>query len=189
LPILVPLAGGIVEVVLSIGAVTGGALYMPAIWALFSSRQNGKSILWATAISLAVNLFFKFISPSLLDFALDRSMEMLVGVGIPFLLLFLYEMYASSVQVPSPSPSGSPHQPEFQASTIQVQNLFWIKVLGIAFIAIGSLFLILTTWAFEAAGYMLLMGILIIGLGAYMYGYANRLSRARQKALIKEIFK
>src|SRR5690606_22431754 len=64
---MVPMAGGIVEVVLSIGAVTGGALYMPAIWALFSQKQNGRSILWITTISLVINLFFKFVAPWLLD--------------------------------------------------------------------------------------------------------------------------
>lgn len=37
---MVPLAGGIVEVVLSIGAVTGGALYAPAIWGLFSKNKQ-----------------------------------------------------------------------------------------------------------------------------------------------------
>jgi len=35
-----PLAGGIVEVVLSIAAVTGGARYGPAIWALFPKKAK-----------------------------------------------------------------------------------------------------------------------------------------------------
>jgi solute:Na+ symporter, SSS family len=54
---MVPMAGGIVEVVLSIAAITGGALYGPAIWALFSEKQTGKSILGVTAISLIINVF------------------------------------------------------------------------------------------------------------------------------------
>lgn len=176
---MVPLAGGIVEVVLSIGAVTGGALYMPAIWALFSSRQNGKSIFWVTAISLAANLFFKFISPSLLDFALDRSMEMLVGVGIPFFLLLLYEIYVSSLQKLHPPISNHPAGQEDQGGTAQVQNVFGIKVLGLAFVAIGLVFFLLSAWASGAAIYVLTMGILIMGLGAFMYRYSLRIPHSQ----------
>lgn len=184
---MVPMAGGIVEVVLSIGAVTGGALYMPAIWALFSKRQNGQSILWVTGISLAVNLFFKFISPLLLDFALDRSMEMLVGVGTPFLLLVFYEIHAFSQNKSYLPLSNLPHQ-EDQEGSVQIQNLFGIKVLGLAFVAIGVSFLVLTAWASGAAVYMLIMGILIIGLGTYMYGYSIRTASV-QKIFLKKTYK
>ena len=179
---MVPMAGGIVEVVLSIGAVTGGALYMPAIWALFSKRQTGKSILWVTGISLSANLFFKFISPSLLDFGLDRSMEMLVGVGIPFLLLSIYEIYASLSHKTYPSPTGIPDQPEKEETSVQVQNLFGIKVLGLAFAAIGLIFLVLTTWAGEAAIYMAMMGMIIVALGGYMYVYSRRISKDKKES-------
>src|SRR3546814_17033376 len=50
--LLVPLAGGIVEVVLSIGALTGVPLYGPPIWALFSRRQTAFSIYFSTVASL-----------------------------------------------------------------------------------------------------------------------------------------
>ena len=179
---MVPMAGGIVEVVLSIGAVTGGALYMPAIWSLFSKKQNGRSILWITGISLSANLFFKFISPSLLDFGLDRSMEMLVGVGIPFLLLSIYEIYASLSHKTYPFPTGIPDQPEKEETSVQVQNLFGIKVLGLAFAAIGLIFLVLTTWAGEAAIYMAMMGMIIVALGGYMYVYSRRISKDKKES-------
>src|SRR3546814_15390513 len=51
--LLVPLAGGIVEVVLSIGALTGVPLYGPPIWALFSRRQTAFSIYFSTEIGRA----------------------------------------------------------------------------------------------------------------------------------------
>jgi Na+/proline symporter len=91
--LLVPTMGGLVEVVLSVGALTGGAMFLPPIWAMFSRNQSGRSILLVTILSLSINLFFKFISPPLFDFALTRSVEMLVGSLIPFVLLLTTELY------------------------------------------------------------------------------------------------
>lgn len=94
--LLVPSAGGIVEVVLSISAISGGPLLAPPLWALFSKRLNGLVTLWVTGIGLCVNLFFKTLAPLLLDFKLSRGMETIVGVGLPLLLLLAYELWARS---------------------------------------------------------------------------------------------
>ncbi|HEV7381689.1 MAG TPA: sodium transporter, partial [Dyadobacter sp.] len=94
--LLVPLAGGIVEVVLSISAISGGPLLAPPLWALFSKRLTSKVTLWVTGIGLSVNLFFKVLAPWLLDFKLSRALENIVGVGLPLLLLFAYELWARS---------------------------------------------------------------------------------------------
>jgi SSS family solute:Na+ symporter len=85
--LLVPAAGGIVEVVLSIGAVTGGPLLAPALWALFSKRLTGTATLWITGSTLSVNLFFKIILPMTAGLKLNRSEEMLLGIGLPIVLL------------------------------------------------------------------------------------------------------
>lgn len=163
---LVPLAGGIVEVVLSIGAVTGGALYGPAIWALFSSSQTGKSILSTTIISLAVNLFFKFLAPTLLGFSLSRSEEMLVGVGIPFLLLAGFEISltkkASTGVIPLKDSTLENDGSE------EIQNSYGLKVLSIALVCIGFTFLLLTIWAGAAAKYLIILGLLIVVLGIWL---------------------
>src|SRR3546814_8541441 len=39
--LMVESMGGIVEVVLSVGALTGAPIYLPPIWAIFSRRQTG----------------------------------------------------------------------------------------------------------------------------------------------------
>ena len=96
--LLVPAAGGIVNVVLSISAISGGPLLLPPLWALFSKRLDGRTTFFITLISLTVNLFFKVLSPALLDFGLSRGAENLVGVGLPLLLLAGYEFYAGSRQ-------------------------------------------------------------------------------------------
>ncbi|PWJ57924.1 SSS family transporter [Dyadobacter jejuensis] len=93
--LLVPAAGGIVEVVLTVGAVTGCSLYGPPIWALFSKRQSGRSIMTITILSLGVNLFMKFASPVLLSFSFSRAQEMLFGALVPFILLGVYEFMLS----------------------------------------------------------------------------------------------
>ncbi len=93
--LLVPAAGGIVEVVLSISAISGGPLLAPPLWALFSKRLNSRVTLWITGIGLTVNLFFKVLSPWLLDYKLSRAAETVIGVGLPLLLLLAYELWAA----------------------------------------------------------------------------------------------
>lgn len=174
---MVPLAGGIVEVVLSISAVTGGALYAPAIWGLFSKRQTGASILGATAVSLLVNLFFKFISPQVFGYSLDRSGEMLLGVLMPLLLLGSYEAYAyHKNRISHHYLEFTVHRPEEKGNTeeSQIQNIYGIKVLGWAFLSIGAMFLVLCLWAERGLVYTALMGILIMILGAVSIRYAAR---------------
>jgi SSS family transporter len=183
---MVPLAGGIVEVVLSIGAVTGGALYAPAIWGLFSRRQTGNSILIITGLSLMVNLFFKFISPVLLSFSLGRSSEMVVGVFLPIVLLALYELYMKSKKIESteyqryalrPKPS----QKELTESINmgQDQNTYGYKVLGWAFISIAVLFLALGIWGGGGGVYLFIMGFLILVLGTSTVRYARKKANAQ----------
>jgi len=89
--LIVPLIGGLVEFTISVGAITGGPLLAPPIWALFSKRLSGKATLWITLVSLSANLIFKVLTPALLDFKLSRANEMLLGVGLPFILLLLNE--------------------------------------------------------------------------------------------------
>jgi SSS family transporter len=94
--LIVPLIGGLVEFTLSVGAITGGPLLAPPIWALFSKRLGGKATLWITTVSLGINLVFKMILPALTGYKLSRANEFIIGVGLPALLLITYEIYAAS---------------------------------------------------------------------------------------------
>lgn len=85
--------GGIVQVVLSVAALTGGAMFLPPIWTLFSSRQTGSSVLFTTLFCLAVNASAKFLMPSMFGCALSRSNEMLLGVLGPLVTLAFFELY------------------------------------------------------------------------------------------------
>ncbi len=90
--LLVPYLGGIVQVVMSLAALTGGAMFLPPIWALFSKRHTGTTILFVTITSLIINGFFKFISPDLIGITLDRATEMVVGMGVPMGLVAIIEL-------------------------------------------------------------------------------------------------
>lgn len=171
---LVPLAGGIVEVVLSIGAVTGGALYGPAIWSLFSKKQSGKSILGVTILSLGVNLFFKFLAPITIGITLDRSEEMLLGVLLPFTLLLGIELFGSTVNTPLANKLSQEYKIVSKGSKEVDQNLYGIKVLSLAMISIGLVFLVLTIWADQAVIYLMILGVIITVLGALLYRYSSR---------------
>jgi len=146
--LLVPGAGGIVEIVLSVAALTGAPLYAPPIWALFSKVHTGRSIASVTLISLSVNLFFKFITPFLFGFSLDRANEMILGVGGPLLMLLFYEIWALyNKKVASQYISYAKRFKEEKDVSIKLkeladahsgaQNKYGIKVISIALVITG----------------------------------------------------
>jgi SSS family transporter len=90
--LLIPSMGGVVNVVISLAALTGVPMYLPVIWTLFSKRQTARSTLSTTLVSLAVNGIFKFITP-LWGFSLDRAGEMILGVAFPIVCMLLWELY------------------------------------------------------------------------------------------------
>jgi SSS family transporter len=90
--LLIPLMGGIVNVVISVAALTGVPLYLPVIWSLFSKRQTGKTVLTTTLASLSVNAIFKFIVPLVWNHSLSRADEMILGVSFPVLCLIIFEL-------------------------------------------------------------------------------------------------
>lgn len=89
---LIPNMGGVVNVVISLAALTGVPMYLPVIWTLFSKRQTPCSNLTTTFLGLAVNGIFKFITP-LFGLSLDRAQEMILGVSFPILCLLAFELY------------------------------------------------------------------------------------------------
>lgn len=93
--LLIPLMGGIVNVVISLAALTGVPLYLPIIWTLFSKRQNATSVMTATLLSLLLNGFFKFVTPYLFGFSFDRAEEMVTGVSFPIIILLVWEIIAA----------------------------------------------------------------------------------------------
>lgn len=92
--LLIPHMGGIVSFVFTLAAMTGGALFLPPVWALFSKYQRGELLLGVSLVTLTVNGFLKFAAPALWGLSLDREAETVVGIGLPVILLGLTEIYA-----------------------------------------------------------------------------------------------
>jgi solute:Na+ symporter, SSS family len=91
--ILVPKVGGIVEMVLSTASIAGGALFVPIIWSLYSKRPTALTVVTASLTGLIISLFLKLAAPSVLGFKLSRTYETALGVGLPILVMTLFELY------------------------------------------------------------------------------------------------
>lgn len=189
--LIVPYIGGIVEFTLSIGAITGGPLLAPPIWALFSKRLNGKATLFITIVSLGVNLLFKVILPFTSGIGLSRADEMLVGVGLPFLMLLAYEIYARvagktsveylqlrelkaqrkiSMQAPDPE----------EAAAIRQQNIFGLKVIAFSLAFIALLLYILCFFAEGSAPLVAGIATIVLLLAAIPMSAALKNTREAQ---------
>lgn len=93
--LVIPYAGGIVSVILGIGAITGGPLLVPTIWALVSRRLSGRATMTITVVTLSINMVFKLLLPTAVGIRLDRAQEMMLGMGLPILLVALYEWWSA----------------------------------------------------------------------------------------------
>ncbi len=171
--LLVPYFGGIVEVVMSVAALTGGAMFLPPLWALFSKRQTGKSILSVTIISLLINAFFKFFAPDLIDVTLGRAMEMVVGMGIPIVLLAILEIYfmqtkSSTIEFDNYVKIASAKEDTSDDEEDAKGNKKGTRVIGIGVASTGVLILILSFLAEDAKYLVGGMGLAILLLGIYI---------------------
>ncbi|WP_405295607.1 sodium:solute symporter family protein [Algibacter sp. Ld11] len=170
--LLVPLLGGIVEVVMSLAALTGGAMFLPPLWALFSKLQTGKTVLSVTVISLGINAFFKFFVPDLIGLTLGRAMEMGVGMGIPIVLLLGIELYLKYSN--SSTSAYDVYEDKRLLKVAEPQeaedgsNNKGTRVIGIGVALTGLLILILSFIGESAQLLVGGMGVLVLVLGLYI---------------------
>lgn len=170
--LLVKSMGGIVNVVISVAALTGVPIYLPVIWSLFSRRQNARTILGVTLVSLAVNLFFKFAAPSLLGLTLSRGAEMAVGAFIPVVLLALTEIWLSVKGYEDPRYATyrmtTRKAEESDAAAIaagQKANRFTRRVLGLSIALAGILIIVLGLMAETSRFIPVGMGAVVLTAG------------------------
>ncbi|WP_374761380.1 sodium:solute symporter family protein [Pseudoalteromonas sp. MM1] len=170
--LLIPLLGGVVEVVMTMAALTGGPLFLPPIWLLFSRYQTGKTILITTLFSLLVNVLFKFVSPWLFDFSLDRAQEMMLGVLFPVMMLTIFELYLRAKdQTPACYQNYlielSEIKPTVELITPEksTDNNHAIRVLGFGILSTGAIMLALAAIATTGK-----MEITIVSSGIFILG-------------------
>jgi Na+/proline symporter len=140
--ILVPRVGGIVELVLSVASIAGGALFIPIIWTLFPNRQTSFTLICTSATSLVINLALKLFAIDLIGFKLSRIAETSLGVGIPIVLICFFEIYNSISQVPKKDQllefAHLNAYDEQIATSDNSQNIFGVKVIAVAMAIVGT---------------------------------------------------
>lgn len=169
--LLVKSMGGIVNVVISVAALTGVPIYLPVIWSLFSRRQNARTILGVTLASLAVNLIFKFVTP-LAGLTLSRGAEMGVGAFVPVLLLAITEicLWRRGYEDPRYAiyKSITRKAEESDAASIAAgrkANRFTRRVLGLGISLAGILIAILGLMADTSRAIPVAMGVIVLAVG------------------------
>lgn len=173
--LLIPLMGGIVNVVISVAALTGVPLYLPLIWTLFSRNLNGKVILTVTIWSLCINALFKFVTP-LAGFSLDRAQEMLVGVLVPALMLAVYEIYHRMRRPGDQIPMIEKNPNDTLQNAAETDNRFSVMIIGIGAILSGLFVTVLGALADEHKMIPLGMGLLLLAIGIAAYAYSKKKS-------------
>lgn len=170
--LLIPQMGGIVNVVISVAALTGVPLYLPVLWTLFSRRQNRHTILATTLISLTINAVFKFVTP-LFGLSLSRTLEMVVGVSVPVVILVLFEIYLAIRKQDDRHATYSEQMIAARARAIpksetekSVANKYSFKVVGIGIALTGLLIAILGILAFgKTTWFVTCIGIILLAIG------------------------
>ena len=189
--LIIPYVGGIVEVILSIGAVTGGPLLAPPLWALFSRKLSGKAALRISILTLAVNLIFKIAVPLIFSFKLSREYEMMLGVGLPLLLLAINEWFFGKDRTSHPDYERYINIRR-QLSFMKVdpnkdveagmpdQNSFGLRVIGWSLVFTAVMLFGLSAITEKGAGITAIMAVLIL-LGSSIPFRAQYLSRKKRK--------
>lgn len=159
--------GGIVNVVISVAALTGVPLYLPVIWSMFSKRQTGKTLLSVTLLSLAINLFFKFVSPAVLGLTLSRAQEMMLGALSPIVLLTLIEiiLIIRGYERESKTAERSEIFEEPQDMPDSNLNKYTNKVLGISVSVAGGAVVLLGSVASSDKLIPIFVGLLVCVIG------------------------
>lgn len=173
--LLIRSMGGIVNVVISVAALTGVPVYLPVIWSLFSKRQTARTILSATFISLAINLIFKFVTPHF-GLALDRTWEMIVGTAVPVILLAGIEVVLKAKEFIAPeymayiSGRNVRMRQENAGDTEESKRTdrFTQKVLGISLGLSGVLITVLGFIAEENIVVPVAVGLVVTLIGIYL---------------------
>ena len=162
---LVPLVGGIVEMVLSTASIAGGALFLPLVWSLYSRRQTPASLITASLAGLLISLALK-LAGGPLGIHLSRFAETATGVGIPLIVLAVRELYPvhpaeSAPAIPqADDPAGMEQAPGI-AHAYTKQNRFGVRVIAISVALVGA--------GITLLGFLAEKGLVARWVGAFIF--------------------
>lgn len=172
---LVPLMGGATNVILSVASITGGAMYFPLIWTLFSKRQNSYTVLGTTIIALIISLAYKFVIPAITGKSLSRAAEMVMGVVVPMSIIAFFEIVLQLKKSPATEFENyqrylsikidSNAQPSTAPVNSEGENKFGKRMISIGILATGLIIGGLGAMADSGKGYVLGMAALLLLIG------------------------
>ncbi len=172
---LVPLMGGATNVILSVASITGGAMYFPLIWTLFSKKQNSYTVLGTTILALAISLAYKFIIPSITGNSLSRAAEMVLGVLVPISIIALFEIWLRLKNSPISEFENYQRYLAFKvdskaesnetAADSDGENMFGKRMISIGILTIGSIIGVLGMMSPKGKIYVLGMAFLLLLIG------------------------
>ncbi len=166
--LFIPRCGGIVNVVISIGAMTGAPMCLPVVWSLFSRNLSGRAVLGTTLTALGINLLFKFAVPLFTGFSLSRAREMTLGVLGSVVILTVCEIYHRFSKATAPSLIPQKSAIPGNGSSAR-NNRFSLKVIGVGAMLSGVLVSALGIPALTVSFFPLGIGVLLLATGLWLY--------------------
>lgn len=173
---MVPMMGGATNVILSVASITGGAMYFPVIWTLYSKKQNSYTVLATTILSLAICLSLKFILPAVGGTPLTRAAEMVTGVLVPVSILAFFELVLALKKRPATEFNNYLNYLVFKADTTNEvadyadesasENKFGKKMIAIGILSTGFIIGFLGLMASIGKLYVLGVAFLLLMIGA-----------------------
>ena len=147
-------------------------MFIPMLWALFSKRHTGYTVLSVTLICLSVNSFFKWSGL----YPLNEGQTQALGALLPLLLMAAYEIYAFTLKPAIPQQfteyeSGRiererARELDTQANREEIaeaqkENRHGIRVIAIGVLSIGVLIAAFGAFADHGAVWVSGIGILV----------------------------
>jgi len=176
---LVPLMGGATSVILSVASITGGAMYLPLIWTLFSKRQSSYTVLGATIASLVISLGYKFLLPFITGESLSTAASMVMGVVVPVSIVAVLEIwliiknrssneYEKYQQYLAAKVDAEFAAPDTKAES-DSENLFGKKMIGVGILVTGSIIGVLGILSPDGRVYVIITSVVLLAIGLKIY--------------------
>jgi hypothetical protein len=177
--LLIPLMGGATNVILSVASITGGAMYLPVMWTLYSKRQNSRTVLSATIASLVISLGYKFLLPAITGESLSTAASMVMGVVVPVSIMLVleawlwitkspiteHEQYQKYLMQKADTAAATPSTTAESDS----ENQFGKRMIGIGILVTGSIIGILGIISPDGRIYVTITSVVLLAMGAKLF--------------------
>ena len=176
---LIPFMGGATNVILSVASITGGAMYLPVMWTLFSKRQYSKTVLGATITSLIISLGYKFLLPAITGESLSTTTSMVMGVIVPVSIMVILEVWLWITKKPALEYEQYQHYLSLKTDAVaaapdnsdesDTENQFGKRMIGIGILVTAIIIGILGIISPAGRVYVVSTSLVLIALGSMIF--------------------